>query len=104
DVTGIIAAGTLAVVGILVIPYKRKKAKENFKAKMADLRTNLIDALTTSFTHETSNAVSRIKDNVAPYTRYVLSEQERIDKAERTVDEIRQRISALRSKIESVVK
>lgn len=104
DVTGIIAAGTLAVVGILVIPYKRKKAKENFKAKMADLRTNLIDALTTSFTHETSNAVSRIKDNVAPYTRYVLSEQERIDKAERMVDEIRQRISALRSKIESVVK
>lgn len=104
DITGIIAAGTLAVVGFLVIPYKRKKAKDGFKVKMAALRTNLIDALTTSFQHETGNAVSRLRDNVAPYTRYIQAETERVEKAETSVEEMRGQLSRLKSKIESLIK
>lgn len=104
DVTGIIAAGTLAVVGILVIPFKRKKAKENFKEKMAELRENLIETLSTSFTNETSDAVHRLKDNVTPYTRYVEAEQQRIEKAETLVGELRQSLSGLKARINTVVK
>ena len=33
DVTGIVTAGTLAVLGFFVIPYKRKQAKEEFKPR-----------------------------------------------------------------------
>lgn len=104
DVTGIIAAGTLAVVGFLVIPYKRKKAKDGFKEKMAALRSNLSDALTASFTQETSGAVSRLKDNVAPYTRYIQAETERVEKAEATAAEMRRKLSEMRTRIETVVK
>lgn len=104
DITGIIAAGTLAVVGFLVIPYKRKKAKDGFKEKMAALRTNLIDALTSSFQHETGNAVSRLRDNVSPYTRYIQAETERVEKAEASVADIRGQLSRLKSKIETLVK
>lgn len=104
DVTGIIAAGTLAVVGILVIPFKRKKAKENFKEKMAELRENLIETLSTSFTNETSDAVHRLKDNVAPYTRYVEAEQQRIEKAEEMVDQLHRELSVLRRQIDNLIK
>lgn len=104
DITGIIAAGTLAVVGFLVIPYKRKKAKDGFKEKMAALRTNLIDTLTASFAHEASSAVSRLKDNISPYTRYIQAESERIEAAQSTVEEMRGQLSKMRSKIEAVVK
>lgn len=103
DITGIIAAGTLAVVGFLVIPYKRKKAKDSFKQKMAALRTNLIDALTSSFANETSGAVSRLKDNIAPYTRYVVAEQERIEKNAAVVESLQHELSALRARIDGVV-
>ncbi len=41
DVTGIVTAGTLAVLGLFVIPYKRKQAKDDFAAKMAEMRTSL---------------------------------------------------------------
>ena len=37
DITGILAAGTLAVLGFFVIPFKRKQAKDNFKEKDAAL-------------------------------------------------------------------
>lgn len=104
DITGILAAGTMAILGLFVIPYKRKQAKEKFREKMAILREKLIEALTTQFTNECTSAVSRLKDGVAPYTRYIRSERERIQKAESALEGIRQKLSALHSRSEIVVK
>ncbi len=104
DVTGTVAAGVLAVVGFFVIPYKRKQAKENFKSKMTAMRSTLLDTLTTEFNKESADAIGRLKDNVTPYTRYVHAEQERIDKVSTTIEELRQRLSALRARIDAVVK
>jgi len=104
DVTGMLAAGALAIVGFFVIPYKRKKAKENYREKMVELRTNLVNTLTEAFTKESGGAVDRLKENVAPYTRYVHSEQDRMREAETLIAELRQGLSALRARIDMVVK
>jgi hypothetical protein len=103
DITGILAASTLAVVGFFVIPFQRKRAKDNFREKMQALRTNLLEALTKQFNNEAESAITRIKDGVAPYTRYVNSESERIDKAESTLARLRQSISELRARSQAVV-
>jgi len=104
DITGMLAAGTLAIVGFFVIPFKRRKAKEDFKAKMLALRTKLVDALTTQFNNESAIAIARLKDGVAPYTRYVRSERERLEKAEVNLTELRQTLSALRGKAQAVLR
>lgn len=104
DVTGIIAAGTLAIVGFFVIPYKRKQAKDKFREKMVTLRTNLLETLTAQFTKETQRAVERLREGITPYTRYVRSENERIDKTETILKSLRQRLSALRARSLAVVK
>jgi hypothetical protein len=103
DVTGILAAGTLAVVGFFVIPYKRKQAKDNFKQKMSDLRTTLLETLTGSFNDESENAVNRLKEGIKPYVRYVNTERERIEKSETTLAGLRQKLSVLRARAQSVV-
>lgn len=103
DITGILAAGTLAILGFFVIPYKRKQAKDKFREKMENLRTNLEDTLTTQFTRETQSAVTRMKEGITPYIRYVHSERERIDKSEMTLAKLRQRLSVLRARSQSVV-
>ena len=103
DITGVIAAGTLAILGFFVIPYKRKQAKDNFRAKMLALRTKLIGALTAQFNNERDSVIARLKDGVAPYTRYVNSERERIDASEATLAGLRQNLSALRARIQNVV-
>jgi len=103
DITGILAAGTLAILGFFVIPFKRKQAKDRFKEKMLSLCTKLLSALTTQFGNESENVISRLKDGVAPYTRYVRSERERIDKAENTLAKLRQEISELRARSQAVV-
>jgi small GTP-binding protein len=104
DITGTLAAGTMAILGFFVIPFKRKQAKENFKEKMTTLRTKLLDALTTQFTNESVNALDRMKNGVAPYTRYITSERERIEKTETALKELKQKLSALRARSEAVLK
>jgi predicted deacetylase len=99
-----LAAGTLAILGFFVIPYKRKQAKNKFKEKMLSLRTNLLNTMTTQFSNETENAVVRLKGGVAPYTRYVRSERERIDRAASTLARLRQKISELHLRSQAVIK
>jgi small GTP-binding protein len=103
DITGILAAGTLAIVGLFVIPYKRKQAKDSFKEKMTDLRENLLDTLNTQFTRESQNAVVRLKEGITPYIRYVHTERERIEKSETLLAKLRQKLSVLRARSEAVV-
>ena len=103
DITGILAASTLAILGFFVIPFKRKQAKDRFKEKMVSLRTKLLSALTTQFSNESENAIARLKDGVAPYTRFVRSERERIEKAGNSLNGLRQTISELRARSQTVV-
>ena len=102
DITGILAAGTLAVIGFFVIPYKRNQAKEDFRNKMTDLRVRLLETLTNSFNTESKNAVERLNNGIAPYTRFVRSERERIEKNEAVLATVRQKLSALRARSQSV--
>ena len=103
DITGILAAGTLAIVGLFVIPYKRKQAKDSYKEKMTNLRENLLDTLRTQFTREAESAVNRLKEGITPYIRYVHTERERIEKSETTLAKLRQKLSVLRARSQAVV-
>ena len=103
DITGILAASTLAILGFFMIPFKRNQAKEKYKEKMLTLRTKLLSALTTQFSNESENVIARLKDGVAPYTRYVRSERERIDKAGNTLARLRQTISELRARSQTIL-
>ena len=102
DITGLLAAGVLAIVGFFVIPFKRKQAKDRFKEKMETLRKKLLAALTTQFTHEAENGVTRLKEGIAPYTLFVHGETERMDRAKRQLEELRQRISELNARVDRV--
>jgi hypothetical protein len=102
DITGLVAAGVLAVVGFFVIPYKRRQAKERFREKMETLRTKLLDALSTQFHHEAENDVTRMKESVAPYTRFVRGELDRVEKTQRQLDSLRQRLSELRARVQAI--
>jgi len=66
DVTGIVTAGALAVLGLFVIPYKRKQAKEAFRDKMAELRENLMKTLSSTFKRESESAIQRLESNITP--------------------------------------
>ncbi len=102
DITGTLAAGVLAIVGLFVIPYKRKQAKDRFREKMVTLREKLLSALTSQFNHEAERGVTRLKDGVAPYTLFVHGELDRTGRALGRLDGLRQRLSELSARVDRI--
>jgi GTP-binding protein EngB required for normal cell division len=103
DVTGIVAAGALAVLGFFVIPYKKSRAKENLKKKMEELRQSLMQSLRSAFNKEFELAVLRLRDNISPYTQYVHAEQQRLNASEVSLASMGERIQNLKQEMPEVL-
>jgi small GTP-binding protein len=103
DVTGIVTAGALAILGLFVIPYKRKQAKEAFKDKMAELRQNLMKTLSNTFKLESDSAIQRLESNISPYTSYVQSEQVHLQTDKETLENLQGRLDTLSQSIPEIL-
>ncbi len=99
DFTGILAAGTIAIVGLFIIPYKRSQSKTRFKDKIETVRQRLMGSLETQFNNEASNSVTRMKEAIAPYTRFVRAERERIENARTRLAQLDEGISELKARV-----
>jgi len=100
DFTGIVMASVVAAIGFFILPAKRKKAKEEMRTKMADVRNRLSDALRKQFTQEISRSGSRIREGIAPYSRFIRSEGDKLNSVDEDLREISASIAALRGQIE----
>ncbi len=100
DVTGILLAGVVAVLGLFIIPYKRQQAKDRFKEKIHDLRTRLGNVLRAQFNSEADRTITRMKEGVAPYIRFVKGEKERIVRTEEKLGEARKGLQTMQDKVE----
>ena len=81
DVTGILLATALAVGGFYVIPRKRRQAKQEFERRIDELTTHLKDVLTRQVHLELEQSTARINEAIAPYRRFVQSQQQQLNEA-----------------------
>ncbi|HKH82257.1 MAG TPA: dynamin family protein [Gemmatimonadales bacterium] len=81
DVTGILLATALAVGGFYVIPRKRRQAKLDFERRIDQLGTQLKDVLTRQVHLELEQSTGRINEAIAPYRRFVQSQQQQLNEA-----------------------
>ncbi len=100
DVTGIVAAGTIAVVGLFVIPSKRRQAKSQLRARIERMRAELMGGLRSQFQREVERSVRAVTDEIAPYTRFVRAETEKLTTIDRELTEIVGRLTQIRSEID----
>jgi small GTP-binding protein len=101
DVTGLLAAGVLATVGFVVIPYRRKAAKRDLRARLAALREQLMGALTTQFQSEIDRSVRRVEEGIAPYVQFVEGERSSLTEHQQELVAIEERLSRLTSEVEA---
>ncbi len=100
DVTGVLVAGVMATLGFLVIPQRRRKAKQELKNKIAALREQLKSALGSQFDEELRRSLNRMRDSMAPYSRFVRSEEKSITAKRDALETAMRKIRTLRSEIE----
>lgn len=101
DVTGIVAASVVAVLGLLVIPSQRRKAKRDLHDRMQNLREGLISSLREEFKKELNRSVARIEDAIAPYSRFVRAETAQTDSVITAMNAAKMEIERLRIAVEN---
>jgi small GTP-binding protein len=101
DVTGIVTGLAAATLGLLVLPMRRRKAKQELETKLNDLRRQLVTSLTEQFNREMRRAIQRIDDTVAPFSRFVRAEKERLEQQESQLADLETHIVGLKSQLET---
>lgn len=101
DATGILAAGALSAIGLLVLPARRAGAKSELRAKVEEMRTRLLAALVLQFDEARARSLQRLSEAVGPYTRFVRAERERLDSAEADLRRIEDGLDRVRAAVES---
>ena len=81
DATGIIAAAIIAGYGLFILPNRRRKARAEFREKTGALRERLGEVVRRQFEAELNRSVERMREAIAPYTRFVRSEHARMTRA-----------------------
>jgi small GTP-binding protein len=99
DVTGLLAAGALSVIGLLVLPAKRSAAKNELRAKVEAMRTRLMGALTGQFDNELGHSLARIRESISPYTRFVRSERARLTEVGQDLRRIRDGLERVKAEL-----
>ena len=102
DLTGVLGAGLVAALGLYVLPYRRDKVKAELREKVNSLRKQLDEALTQQFENELAESLQRIRDAIAPYTRFVRVEREKLEKLDAELRLTKSVITQLRRDIEKL--
>jgi small GTP-binding protein len=102
DVTGLLAAGTLAALGFFILPGRKRQAKRQLGRKISDLRARLMASLTEEFDRELDRGLARIREALGPYTRFVEAERRRLGAMETELEESTTALAALSRKIEKL--
>jgi small GTP-binding protein len=102
DVTGILLAGAMAVLGVFIIPARRRQAKTDMHGKVAEMRKRLLESLETQFGKEIERSLHRINEAIAPYTRFIRAEQDKMESGQTALEEISRRAERLRNKVQDL--
>jgi hypothetical protein len=103
DATGIIAAGILGVLGLAILPYRRGVAKRELRKKMEDLRFRLNQTLRESFTREMEQSANRLREAIAPYRRFILSEERNLKHIAQGLQSVEGRLLELETTLQAGV-
>jgi small GTP-binding protein len=99
DITGITAALVIAGFGLFILPNRRRKARAEFREKTEALRERLGEVVRRQFETELNRSVERMREAIAPYTRFVRTEHARMTEARSNLAEITAETEALRAEI-----
>jgi small GTP-binding protein len=103
DVTGILLASVLAALGFFVIPAKRRHAKNELRQKIGELRQSLISTLRSQFEREIERSLQNINEAIAPYTRFVRAERDKLNEAQSSLKGEQDELERLKVRVDELL-
>jgi hypothetical protein len=102
DVTGVLMAGVIAALGLFIIPARRRQGQTKMLKKISDLRTGLTQSMRTEFEREIKRSLQHIQEAIAPYTRFVRGEREKLLDAQNQINHLQTEMGELKANLEKL--
>ena len=102
DVTGLILASVIAAIGFFILPAKRQRAKTEMREKITAVRARLSNALREQFHKEIQRSAERIREGIAPYSRFVRAEGDTLKVIDQELREIGNDLASLRARVDRI--
>jgi small GTP-binding protein len=102
DVTGLLGASAVAVLGLYVLPYRRSQIKRELRERIKSLRERLDTAINRQFDAELVQSLQRIRQAIAPYTRFVRVEREKLESLDAELKAAQEQLRQLRSGVQEL--
>ena len=102
DVTGLILASVIAAIGFFILPAKRQQAKTEMREKIATVRARLSTALRDQFQKEIQRSADRIREGIAPYSRFIRAEGDNLKVVDQELREIGNELAGLRARVDRI--
>lgn len=103
DVTGVLGAGLVAAAGLYLLPARREKARRNLVAKVDALREQLNAVLRGAFEQELDRSLTRMRAALAPYDRFVRTEQAHLEEARGQLARLQVELEAVEAEVRALV-
>ena len=97
---GIPAAAAMVILALLLLPARRRSAQRALAAQAASLQESLLPSLTRRFDRELDRARQRVLEAIAPYSRFIRSESERLGRQAQELAALRGPFDALYERVE----
>jgi hypothetical protein len=99
DITGVLLASLIAILGLFVIPTKRRAAKAELRDKVSVLRQQLITTLRSQFEKEIERSLYTINEAIAPYTRFVRAERGKLIETQTSLEKTKSELNRIKVSI-----
>jgi len=103
DATGIILASVIALLGLFIIPARKRQAKVELRRKIGNLREQLTKSLRTQFESEMDRGILNINNAIAPYSRFVRAEQGKLSEVQSKLGETKNELEKLKVQVGEVM-
>jgi small GTP-binding protein len=100
DVTGVLMASFMAALGLFIIPAKRRQGRTKLLKKITTVRKELTDSLRTQFEKEINRSLQHMHEAIAPYTRLIRSERDKIMKCQTELQHLREEMARFKGELE----
>src|SRR4030042_129897 len=98
DVTGVLMAGVVAALGLVIIPARRRQGKTKLRDKIAALRAQLVQSLGSQFAREIDRRLQHINEATAPDTRFVRGERDTLQQTQSRLETLKNELDRLKLK------
>jgi small GTP-binding protein len=102
DMTGVSVGVVGLAIGLLVLPAKRRRSRQQLADNLAELRQKLMTGLTQQFEREMHRSTRRVEDTIAPFSRFVRAEEAKITKRHTAFVELEAHIVGLKSRLKAL--